>query len=68
VNQLDSEWKDALDDLEKVASRVCDVGASCEQYGLEEKKLPTGLSKSFQSLQEYVMDSNDRFHWLIVLQ
>ena len=68
VKQYEEEWQIAMSKVEEVAGRVCNIGLRCKQYDLEEKDLPPGLRESFESLQTYVMDSDDCFHWLIGLQ
>lgn len=68
MKQYEEEWQIAMDNVEKAAGIVGSIVESCKQHNLEEKDLPTGLSKCFRSLQEYVMNSNDRFHCLIVPQ
>ena len=68
MKQYEEEWQIAMDNVEKAAGIVGSIVESCKQYNLKEKDLPTGLSKCFRSLQKYVMNSNDRFHCLIVPQ
>ena len=68
MKQYEEEWQIVMDKVEKVAGLVCNIGASCKQYDLEEKDLPPGLRECFESLQMYAIDSDDCFYWLIVLQ
>lgn len=57
MKQYEEEWVFVMDKVEKAAGLVCNIGASCKKYNLEEKDLPASLSECFQSLKTYVVYS-----------
>jgi hypothetical protein len=55
VKQYEGEWEFVMDKVENAAGLVCNIGASCKKYNLEEKDLPASLRECFQSLTTYVV-------------